>query len=171
MNCPGSRSLILAESRYCPLSEPLKPLPLEEHPWLKSLRALRDYYAEFFSCVWRETRGFFGWNWRTALVPTLFLVGLIVAFFTLEGEVVRDELLTSLAFGLAPVGGLAVLITLVNIIRAPYLLDRERLSLIRFFAASCASAIWRLLPIIATPKRLRDLLCVLGKERDAVAVS
>src|SRR6185503_21311921 len=113
---------------HCLVSDSLEPLPLEEHPAIKSLSAFRDYYWEIFALAVTETFRFFGWHKRTLLVPFLYLVGAIVGFAILEGEVVREEILTALAFGLIPVAGLAVLVTLVNIIRAPYLFDSKRLS-------------------------------------------
>src|SRR5688572_32668612 len=107
------------------MAKPPEPLPLEEHPWIKSLSGFCAYYGAFFRCVLSQTLHFFGWSKRTLLVPVLFVVGAIVALATLEGELVREEILTTLAFGLIPIGGLAVVVAVVNIIRAPWLLNSQ----------------------------------------------
>jgi hypothetical protein len=99
-----------------------QPLPLSEHPSIKWLRAFQHYYAEILRFTWVETLHFFGWNKRTLLVPFLWVVGAITAFSTLDGPVVRDEILTAFAFGLIPVVALAVLVAVVNIVHAPYAL-------------------------------------------------
>lgn len=107
----------------------LEPLPLSEHPWIKSLRAFRTYYTDVFALAWAETIRFFGWNKRTLLFSLLWVVGAIAGLFTLEGPLVRDQILTTLVFVFAPVGVLTILLTIVNIIRAPQLLHlKQRLS-------------------------------------------
>jgi hypothetical protein len=101
------------------------PVPLEEHPALLRLGAFRRYWIRAFERALSETGKFFGWNRQTLLVPTLFVVGLLLGFYLLRGEQVLDQIITSFVFGLAPVGGLTILVLLVNLVRAPYLLDAQ----------------------------------------------
>lgn len=68
---------------------------------------------------WIDTLDFFGWNWRTLIVPLLYLVGSIVFGLWQGKDKLLDKWIETAAFGLVPVSGFAVLLFIYNVIAAP----------------------------------------------------
>ena len=72
-----------------------------------------------FLRAWSETKGFFGWNKKTLIVPLLFLVGLILDNKIRGGISAFDELVVAVLYGLIPIFLFALFLMLINILRAP----------------------------------------------------
>lgn len=83
------------------------------------------YYSKMLKRAWQDTKGFFGWNKKSLVFLLLYAVGLLL-YWVLQGvEAVKEEILFFLAFGLAPIGGFAILLFLWNSLRAPIRMEKQ----------------------------------------------
>ena len=74
----------------------------------------------------RDTAKFFGWNPQTIARSVIsFGIGLLV-YWIWQGEAVKEEIIVSIAFGLAGVVTLAISLFIYNLIRAPVFIRFEK---------------------------------------------
>ncbi len=85
----------------------------------------QPYWQRVVIRAFGDTLSFFGWNRRTLALPALYIAGAAVHWGIAGWDAVVSEVLATLAYGLVPVGGFAVLLFVWNWIKAPGRIQRE----------------------------------------------
>lgn len=76
--------------------------------------------------AFKDTKALFGWNKRTLLLPVFWCGGGILYWQWQGIEAMSEEVAVAIAFGLIPVGAVAFLLFIYNLIRAPVFLRFEK---------------------------------------------
>ena len=93
----------------------------------RECREMARYNLLLADRAWVETKTFLEWNRRNlSTAGILFALGLLVGYYMLGTRSVMEQIVTTLAYGLAPVGLLVIALLLGNLIRASYLIHGEQ---------------------------------------------
>lgn len=83
------------------------------------------YYRRVLGRAWQDTKAFFGWKRKTLIFLPLYAAGLCLYWLWQGREAVKEEIVVFLAFGLAPMGAIAVLLFIWNAISAPMRIEKD----------------------------------------------